>query len=154
VVAPKQPLIPIVLDKPSIAVLPFANLSDDPEQAYFSDGITEDLITDLSKLSGLFVISRNSVFLYKGKNVKPDQVGQDLGVRYLPEGSVRKGQPRASPLSSLMSLQVPSVGGTVRSGNARHLAVQDEVTHHISALQVKLTESEQQCCSGARRRRI
>jgi TolB-like protein len=95
VVAPKQPLIPIVLDKPSIAVLPFANLSDDPEQAYFSDGITEDLITDLSKLSGLFVISRNSVFLYKGKIVKPDQVGQDLGVRYLLKEASESGQPRA-----------------------------------------------------------
>src|SRR5262249_43235469 len=65
-------------DKPSIAVLPFANLSGDPEQEYFSDGITEDLITDLSKLSGLFVISRNSAFLYKGKAVKPEQVGREL----------------------------------------------------------------------------
>src|SRR5262249_43927912 len=77
-------------DKPSIAVLPFANLSGDPEQEYFSDGITEDLITDLSKLSGLFVISRNSAFLYKGKAVKPEQVGRELGVRYTLEGSVRK----------------------------------------------------------------
>src|SRR4029450_11407197 len=77
-------------DKPSLAVLPFANRSSEPEQEYFSDGITEDLITDLSKLSGLFVISRNSVFLYKGKVVKPEQVGQELGVRYGLEGSIRK----------------------------------------------------------------
>src|SRR6266850_6292447 len=77
-------------DKPSIAVLPFTNMSNDPEQEYFSDGITEDLITDLSKISGLFVISRNSVFLYKGKTVKPEQVSRELGVRYVVEGSVRK----------------------------------------------------------------
>src|SRR5262245_44410428 len=77
-------------DKPSIAVLPFANLSGDPEQEYFSDGITEDLLTDLSKLSGLFVIFRHSAFLYKGKSSTPVQVSQELGVRYLLEGSVRK----------------------------------------------------------------
>jgi len=67
-------------DRPSIAVLPFINMSDDPEQEYFSDGITEDLITDLSKISGLFVIARNSVFIYKGKAVKIAEVGRELGV--------------------------------------------------------------------------
>jgi len=77
-------------DKPSIAVLPFDNMSDDPKQEYFSDGITEDLITDLSKISGLFVIARNSTFTYKGKPVKVQQVAEDLGVRYVLEGSVRK----------------------------------------------------------------
>jgi len=77
-------------DKPSIAVLPFANMSGDPEQAYFADGMTEDLITDLSKLSGLFVISRNSTFTYKGTAVKVRQVAEDLGVRYVLEGSVRR----------------------------------------------------------------
>jgi len=76
--------------KPSVAVLPFVNMSGDPEQEYFSDGITEDLITDLSKVSGLFVIARNSVFTYKGKAVKIRQVGRELGVRYVLEGSVRK----------------------------------------------------------------
>jgi adenylate cyclase len=70
--------------------LPFSNMSGDPEQEYFSDGITEDLITDLSKISGLFVIARNSTFTYKGKPVKVDKVGQELGVRYVLEGSVRK----------------------------------------------------------------
>ena len=78
-------------DKPSIAVLPFANMSGDREQEYFSDGITEDLMTDLSKISGLFVISRNSSFTYKGKTVKPEDVSRELGVRYILEGSVRKG---------------------------------------------------------------
>jgi len=77
-------------DKPSIAVLPFDNMSDDPKQEYFSDGITEDLITDLSKISGLFVIARNSTFTYKGKPVKVQQVSEELGVRYVLEGSVRK----------------------------------------------------------------
>ncbi|MFC1560479.1 tetratricopeptide repeat protein [Pseudomonadota bacterium] len=77
-------------DKPSIAVLPFSNLSDDKQQEYFADGMTEDLITDISKISGLFVIARNSVFTYKGKAVKVRQVAEDLGVRYVMEGSVRR----------------------------------------------------------------
>src|SRR5216684_4221441 len=73
-------------DKPSIAVLPFVNMSGDLEQEYFSDGITEDLITDLSKLSGLFVIARHSVFTYKGKAAKVQEVSKELGVRYVLEG--------------------------------------------------------------------
>ncbi len=77
-------------DKPSIAVLPFTNLSNDAEQEYFADGMTEDLITDISKVSGLFVIARNSVFTYKGKAVKVRQVAEELGVRYVMEGSVRR----------------------------------------------------------------
>jgi len=77
-------------DKPSIAVLPFSNLSDDKQQEYFADGMTEDLITDISKLNGLFVIARNSVFTYKGKAVKVRQVAEELGVRYVMEGSVRR----------------------------------------------------------------
>ena len=77
-------------DKPSIAVLPFTNLSDDTQQEYFVDGMTEDLITDISKLSGLFVIARNSVFTYKGKAVKVRQVAEELGVRYVMEGSARR----------------------------------------------------------------
>ncbi len=77
-------------DKPSIAVLPFVNMSDDEGQEYFVDGMTEDLITDLSNLSGLFVIARNSVFTYKGRAVKVKQVAEELGVRYVLEGSVRR----------------------------------------------------------------
>ena len=87
----KQTLMNLrIPDKPSIAVLPFVNMSGDKEQEYFSDGLTEDLITDLSKVSGLFVIARNSVFFYKNKNVKIDKIGRDLGVKYVLEGSVRK----------------------------------------------------------------
>jgi TolB-like protein/Tfp pilus assembly protein PilF len=77
-------------DKPSLAVMPFTNMSSDPEQEYFSDGLTDDLITDLSQLSGLFVIARHSVFTYKGKAVKVQDVSKELGVWYVLEGSVRK----------------------------------------------------------------
>jgi adenylate cyclase len=79
-------------DKPSIAVLPFTNMSDDPKQEYFADGITEDIITDISKISGLFVVARNSTFTYKGQAVKIRQVAEELGVRYVLEGSVRRSQ--------------------------------------------------------------
>src|SRR6266571_2683009 len=89
-------------DKPSIAVLPFVNLSSDPEQEYFSDGITEDLITDLSKLSGLFVIARNSTFVYKGKAAKVQEVSKELGVRYVLEGSVRKASNRVRITAQLV----------------------------------------------------
>jgi adenylate cyclase len=80
----------VLPDKPSIAVLPFTNMSGDPEQEYFADGKTEDLITDLSKLSGLFVIARNSSFSYRGQQVKVGQVAEELGVRYVLEGSIRR----------------------------------------------------------------
>ena len=79
-------------DKPSIAVLPFDNLSADKEQGYFSDGVTEDIITDLSKISGLFVVARNSTFTYKGQPVKVRQVAEELGVRYVLQGSVRRAE--------------------------------------------------------------
>ena len=87
--APRRTVLALP-DKPSIAVLPFQNMSGDPEQEYFSDGMTEDLITDLSKVSGLFVIARNSSFAYKGRSVKVQEIGRDLGVRFVLEGSVRK----------------------------------------------------------------
>jgi len=82
-------------DKPSIAVLPFANLSGDPEQEYFADGMVEEIITALSRIRWLFVIARNSSFTYKGQNVDVNQVGRELGVRYVLEGSVRKAGGRA-----------------------------------------------------------
>ena len=77
-------------EKPSIAVLPFVNMSQDPEQEYFSDGITEDIITNLAKLPALFVISQSSTFLYKSKKIKIENVARDLGVRHILEGSVRR----------------------------------------------------------------
>src|SRR6266446_9312165 len=87
--APTAP--PLTLpDKPSIAVLPFQNMSGDPEQEYFADGIVEDIITALSRFKSLFVIARNSTFTYKGKAVEIKQVGRELGVRYVLEGSIRK----------------------------------------------------------------
>jgi hypothetical protein len=79
-------------EKPSIAVLPFQNMSSDPEQEYFADGTVEDIITALSRYHGLFVIARNSSFTYKGHAVDVKRVGRELGVRYVLEGSVRKGQ--------------------------------------------------------------
>ena len=89
-------------DKPSIAVLPFANMSGDPEQEYFSDGITEDVITALSRFRSLFVIARNSSFSYKGRSVKVQEIGRDLGVAYIVEGSVRKAGNRVRVTAQLI----------------------------------------------------
>lgn len=133
-------------NKPSIAVLPFVNMSSDPEQEYFSDGITQDLITDLSKLSGLFVISRNSVMTYKGQAVKPEQVSADLGVRYLLEGSIRKAGTRVRITAQLIEATTGyHVWAERYDRNLEDIfAVQDEVTKTIvTALEVKLTEGEQ-----------
>ncbi len=137
-------------DKPSIAVLPFTNMSGDPEQEYFSDGITEDLITDLSKISGLFVIARNSVFTYKGEPVKVEKVGQELGVRYVLEGSVRKSNNQVRITAQLVDA---NTGGHLWAERYDRklediFALQDEVTQKIvSVLSVKLTEDEQMCRS-------
>src|SRR6202008_1537152 len=88
---PEKPSAGLPLpDKPSIAVLPFQNMSGDPEQEYFADGMVEDIITGLSRIKWLFVIARNSSFVYKGKAVDIRQVGRELGVRYVLEGGVRK----------------------------------------------------------------
>jgi adenylate cyclase len=91
--SPVAPVLPLP-DKPSIAVLPFANMSGDPEQEYFADGMVEEIITTLSRIRWLFVIARNSSFTYKGQAVDVKQVGRELGVRYVLEGSVRKGSGR------------------------------------------------------------
>ena len=133
-------------DKPSIAVLPFDNLSGDPEQQYFSDGIAEDVITDLSKVSGLFVIARNSSFTYRGKAVKVQEVSRELGVRYVLEGSVRKAGNRVRIAAQLID---GTTGGHLWAERYDRdltdiFAVQDEVTREIvSALAVKLTQREQ-----------
>jgi adenylate cyclase len=142
--APAQATIPLP-DKPSIVVLPFSNMSNDPEQEYFSDGMTEDLITDLSKVSGLFVIARNSAFTYKGKAVKARTVGRDLGVRYVLEGSVRKAMNRVRITAQL--IDATTEGHLWAERFDRDLddifSVQDEVTEKIvSSLAVKLTENE------------
>src|SRR5262249_13207220 len=92
-------------DKPSIAVLPFQNLSSDPEQEYFADGVVEDIIAGLSRIGWLFVIARNSSFVYKGKAVDIKQIGRDLGVRYVLEGSVRKSANRIRIAAQLVEAQ-------------------------------------------------
>jgi adenylate cyclase len=134
-------------DKPSIAVLPFQNISGDAEQEYFSDGMTEDLITGLSKLSGLFVIARNSVFLYKGKAVRPAQVSHDLGVRYVLEGSVRKESNRVRITAQLIDATTGYHVWAERYDRDLKdvFAVQDDVTGKIvSTLAVKLTGPEKE----------
>src|SRR6267154_204521 len=139
-------------DKPSVAVLPFTNMSGDPEQEYFSDGITEDIITDLSKVSGLSVVARNTAFTYKGKNVEVSEVAKRLGVDFVVEGSVRKAGSR-----------VRVTGQLINAKDDRHLwadrydrdltdifAIQDEITHAIvEQLKVKLLPQERKSISRA-----
>ena len=143
---PKESTEAKLPDKPSIAVLPFVNMSGDPEQEYFSDGLTEDLITDLSKISGLFVIARNSSFTYKGKAVKAQEVSQELGVRFFVEGSVRKASNRIRISAQLVDA---ITGGHLWAERYdRELRdifdLQDEVTQKIvAALAVNLTTGEE-----------
>jgi len=142
---PESPPLPLP-DKPSIAVLPFENMSDDPKQEYFSDGITEDVITDLSKISGLFVIARNSTFTYKDKPVKVQQVGRELGVRYVLEGSVRKAGEKVRINAQLIDATTGHHLWAERyDGNLGDIfALQDRFTQKIvSALAVKLTGDDQ-----------
>ena len=136
---PEKPAAPLPLpDKPSIAVLAFTNMSGDPDQGYFSDGITEDIITGLSRFSELFVIARNSSFQYKGKSPDIRQVGRELGVRYVLEGSIRRAGDRVRISAQL----VDAVTGAHRWGERydRELkdvfAVQDEVSRAIVAILV------------------
>ena len=143
---PAKPTALPIPEKPSIAVLPFTNMSGDPEQEYFADGITEDIITTLSKIPDLFVIARNSTFTYKGTAFDMIKVAQELGVRYVVEGSVRKaGQ------------QVRVTAQLIDASTGHHLwadrydrtltdifALQDELTREIvTAVDVELTEGDQ-----------
>jgi adenylate cyclase len=131
--------------RPSIAVLPFVNMSNDPGQEYFSDGMTEDLITDLARLAGLFVIARNSVFTYKGKAVKPEQVSRELGVRYMLEGSVRKANERLRITAQLIDATTGFHLWAERYDRDVHdiFAVQEEIARRITrALAVQLTLEE------------
>jgi adenylate cyclase len=133
-------------DKPSIAVLPFSNLSGDPEQEYFSDGLTEEIISALGSVPKLFVIARNSTFTYKGKPVKVQQVAEDLGVRYVLEGSVKKGGDKIRITAQLIdALSGHHLWAKRYDRNLSDIfAVQDELTKEIiTAMQVKLTEGEQ-----------
>jgi TolB-like protein len=122
-------------DRPAIAVLPFTNISDDPEQEYFSDGISEDLITALSKLRWFFVIARNSSFIYKGKSVHLKQIADELGVGYVVEGSVRKGGDRVRITVQLNDVTTGSHIWADRYDRdlADVFAVQDEITEAIVA---------------------
>ncbi len=136
----------------SIAVLPFNNMSGDTEQEYFSDGITEDIITDLSKVSGLFVVARNTAFTYKGKAVKVQDVSRELDVRFVLEGSVRKAGARVRVTGQLINGET---GGHVWADRYdRELtdifAIQDEITHAIvEQLKVKLLPQERQSIAQA-----
>src|SRR5437667_508470 len=133
------------LERPSIAVLPFNNMSGDPEQEYFSDGITEDIITDLSKVSGLFVVARNTAFIYKGIPIKVQQVGHELGVSFILEGSVRKAGSRVRVTGQLINA---NDGGHVWADRYDRdltdiFAIQDEITHAIvEQLKVRLLPQE------------
>jgi TolB-like protein len=139
------PAISVPSDKPSLAVLPFANLSRDPDQDYFADGMTDDLITSLSKLSGLLVIGRQSVFLYKGSNKDAREIARELGVRYLLEGSVRRLEHRVR-----INAQLVEAAHGLQVWAERYdrdlediFALQDDVTRRIvEALEVHLSEAE------------
>ncbi len=137
---------PAPSDKPSIAVLPFQNMSGDPEQEFFADGLVEDIITTLSKLAGLTVIARNSTFVYKGRAVDLREVGKELGVRYLLEGSVRRAGDKIRVAAQLIDARTGSHVWAERydRGLDDIFAVQDEITLVLATeMQVKLTEGEQ-----------
>lgn len=143
---------PAATDKPSIAVLPFNNMSGDPEQEYFSDGITEDIITDLSKISGLFVVGRNTAFTYKEKSMKLQQAAAELGVKFLLEGSVRKAGQRVRITGQL--IDGASGGHLWADRYDRDLtdifAIQDEITNTIvDQLKIRLLPEEKKAIEQA-----
>ena len=150
-------IVPALPDRPSIVVLPFANLSRDLEQEYFSDGISEDVITDLSKVSGLFVIARNSAFVYKDKAVNVPQVCRDLGVRFALEGSIRKVGNRIRVTAQLID---GATGGHLWAERYdRELTdifeVQDDVTRQIvAALKITLSDAERSHIAGGGTRNV
>jgi len=133
-------------DRPSIAVLPFSNMSGDPEQEYFADGLVEDIITTLSKLAGLRVIARNSSFVYKGQTIDIREVAKQLGVQFVLEGSIRRGGDRIRITAQLIEASSGSHVWAERYDRAIDdiFAVQDEITLVLATeMQVKLTEGEQ-----------
>lgn len=130
----------------SIAVLPFVNMSGDPEQEYFAEGICDDLITDLSGIPDVIVTSRNSAFTYKGKSLKTHQIAEELGVRYILEGSVRKADNRIRITAQLVDTKTGNHLWAKRYDEniSSIFSIQDKITREIvTALAVKLTENEQ-----------
>ena len=141
---PDEPPLPLP-DRPSIAVLPFVNMSDDPKQEFFSDGLTEEIITALSKTPQLFVIASNTSFTYKGKPVKVKRVSEELGVRYVLEGSVRWGGDRLRITAQLIdATKDHHLWGDRYERELKDLfAVQDDITKNIiTAVHVELTDGE------------
>ena len=133
-------------ERPSIAVLPFVNISGAPEQGYFSDGVTEEIITGLSKIPRLFVTARNSSFAYKSQPVKIRQIGRELGVQYVLEGSVRRAGDRIRVSAQLIDVMTDKHMWAERYDRELKdiFAIQDEITMNIMiALQVKLTDGDQ-----------
>jgi len=133
-------------DKPSVAVLPFDNMTGDPEQEFLSDGITEQIITALSKISSLFVIARNSTFTYKGKPIKVQRVSEELGVRYVLEGSFQKSGDRVRITAQLIdAIKGNHLWSETYDRDLKDIfALQDDITKKIlTGLQVKLTRGEQ-----------
>jgi len=144
-VASKEKMAFPLPDKPSIAVLPFVNMSEDPKQEFFADGMTEEIITALSKGPNLFVIARNSTFTYKGKPVKVKQVSEELGVRYVLEGSIQRSGDRIRINAQLIDALTGNHLWAERYDRDLKdiFAIQDEITMKIiTALQVKLTSGE------------
>jgi adenylate cyclase len=145
---PAQPVTaPPLPDKPSIAVLSFANMSNDPEQEFFADGIAEDVITALSRYPSLFVIARNSCFTYKGRAVDVKQVGRELGVRYVLEGSLRKSGNRIRVTAQLVEAETGNHVWAERYDRdlANIFAVQDEITEAVTiAIAPAIAEAERQ----------
>jgi TolB-like protein/Tfp pilus assembly protein PilF len=145
-VTQEAPALPLP-DKPSIVVLPFVNMSEDPKQEYFSDGLTEDLTSDLSQISSLFVISRNSAFTYKGKAVKLPELSRELGVQYVVEGSVRKAGDQVRITAQLVDATKDQHLWSERYDRplTEIFTLQDEIRQKIvTALKVKLTPDEQE----------
>ena len=139
-------------DKPSIAVLPFANMSGDSEQEYFADGMTDDVITELSRISGLFVISRNSIIPYKGKNPTPKQVSEELGVRYVLQGNVQHaGNQLRINAWFVDAIEADELWSDQFDGSVDEVfALQDKVTKSVvDAIAVKLSAAEQSTLSAA-----
>lgn len=144
-VASKEKMAFPLPDKPSIAVLPFVNMSEDPKQEFFADGMTEEIITALSKGPNLFVIARNSTFIYKGKAVKVKQVSEELGVRYVLEGSIQRSGDRIRVNAQLIdALKGHHLWAERYDRDVKDIfAIQDEITMKIiTALRVKLTSGE------------